>query len=238
MIKINNFAKNKLRYEELYLFILAILQKLEEADPEKLHIQPEYLKLKKSLTEMEICLYKLPKTVFEKNSLNMKRKIYGSHEQLINYINSFLTNRDENVKVAAENVSNVIAGFNILKKSPLDSLVKNNVEFANTLSKDEYKPYISILELDSYLDSYIDLNNSAKELLNKKLPLNITYRRIRRKDLVRIELERNYNNIVKSLNQLVYVYINEQYISLFNWWNTYIDDLKKLIEARKPVNES
>lgn len=236
MIKINDFAKNKLKNEEIYLFILAIVQKLEEADPEKLHIQPDYLKLKKSLTEMEMCLYKLPKTVFEKSCLNMKRKIYGSHEQLIGYINSFLTNRDENVKVAAENINKIIADFNIMKKSPLDSLVNNNVEFVKTLSKDEYKPYISILELDSYLDSYIDLNNSAKELLNKKMPLNISYRRIRRTDLVRFELARNYNNIVKSLNKFVYVYINEQYISLFDWWNTYIDDLKKLIESRKTVN--
>lgn len=232
MISINNFAKSKLKCEELYLFILAVVKKLEEADPEKLHIQPEYLKLKKSLSEMEICLYKLPKTVFNKNCFNMKRKIYASHEQFINYVKSFLTNRDDNIKVAAVAISKVIQDFKIMKKTPLDTLVKNNVEFANTLSNDENKPYISILELDSYLDSYIDLNNSAKELLGMKLPMNITLRRKRRKDLVRIELERNYNKIVISLNRVVYVYINEQYISLFDWWNKYIDDTKKIIDSR------
>lgn len=236
MIKINDFAKTKLKNEDLYLFILAIVVKLEEIDPEKIHIQPEFLKLKKNFSDMEMSLYKLPKTIFERKSINMKRKIYASHEKLITYINSFLTNKDENIKVAAENISKVIEDFNILKKTTLDSLVNNNVAFANALSKDEYKPYIAILELDTYLDSYTDLNNSAKELLNKRLPFNTTYKRIRRTELVRTDLERSYNLIMKRLNQLVFIYMNDIYASLFSWWNTYIDDLKKHIAVNRTVS--
>lgn len=233
MIKINSFPKTKLTQEEIYLFCLAICQKINEVDAEKLYVKHEYLLLENSVNNMDTSLYKLPKGVYNKRRSILKNDIIAFLKRFFSYIESFPTNNEKNKIDAKNKVEAIISQHKVLGQQTFESLVKNNIKLAEFLSSDILAEAVQILEIEEYIKTLNDFNTESTILIDKKLKNNGLIQRVRKASIVRIELHNNYDKIVKRLNKLVLIYDINLYKPLFEWWNAYTDQLRLDIASRR-----
>ena len=233
MIKINSFPKTKLTQEEIYLFCMAICQKINEADAEKLYIKHECLLLEKSVNEMDTSLYKLPKGIYNKRRSILKNDIIAFLKRFFYHIESFPTDNEKNKIDAKNKIEAIISQHKALGQQTFESLVKNNIKLAEFLSSDILAEAIQILEIEEYIKTLKNFNEESDILIKKKLKDNGLIRRVRKASNVRVELHNNYDKIMKRLNKLVLIYDINLYKPLFEWWNAYTDQLRLDIASRK-----
>lgn len=235
MIQINDFPKTKLLVEEIYILGLMVTEKIEEAGAEKLGVFPQFVNLQRSVFSMENCLYKLPKGVYQKRASFMKTNIIKFIQRLFEYIESFPTKGNPEIIYAKDEIMDIVDQYRASDTRSFDNLVKANLILADILNSDKYKTSVSLLDLALQLESLDTINKSAKDLTSKKLIYNGLNQRIRRTDIVRGELLRNYEKIVVKLNKLALAYKTDIYKTLFKWWNDYVDELMIQINIRGDV---
>lgn len=232
MIKIKSIQKSKLLQEEIYQLCDMVCQKIFEKDPVKLRINSEYLSLKRSVSDMDNSLHKLPKGIYNKKVSATKRDMKDFIENFFYQVNNYKDHQDPKKIAAKALLNNLYLQYKKHKYYDLVDIVKYNTILLQNLKSEKYASAISLLKLDDRVNALDTMIIMANQLLSKRMKDDGLNKRLRNASIVCSEMKYNYNKLVKNLNALAAVYDSKEYEDLIEWWNSYLDELLEQVKVR------
>lgn len=226
MAQIQKFPITRMNLLDLISFGQSIIHNIDTLILDKKDFTPHYSKFKATLKDMEGCISNTISTEITKQIDELGKKRTRIFSSIRNIILAYINFNDSSTLLSYERLFSLV---NSLTKTYYVSYFQQTAiisKFINNVKSDVYKN--DIIKLN--LTEWITLLNEINEEYIKLRTIRTDKKSIRNNMIKQTDAKKafisTYYILVIRLNALAVVNGDDQYINLFSFWNTLIDERK------------
>lgn len=235
MAKIQSCPKTLIKNSEWLTFCITIRDEINSANRDITVFKPQFTAFNDSIIQFDNSLNRISKSQYTKVMKEIKYRLNTSRTGLFKKVEAELSSSHSDMANAATVLKIITDKYRNISHLTSEAIIGRTEGIVELFESDEYKGYVTQLNLTDRVAQLKKINNEAKQLLSKKITESGNRSMIRKTTITRRELHNAYDALVDEINFIARRDGYADYQSLFIFWNSLIDKARVSISSRNTL---